>query len=81
MNDVMWEYEPFKERCISRYLGGYETYGIRVTGAHRLTGMRILHTMHDVHCELAAVRALVSLCNGLSLELCHLVDVISDFIP
>lgn len=81
MSDVLWEYEPIKESGFSRYIGSYETYGIRITGTNRLTDTRMLYIIHDVCCEYSVVQALVSQCNSLSLEYCHLADVIADFLP
>lgn len=80
MNELLWEYEVFRERCYLEDVGDYYTYGIRLAARHMPPDMQSGYTIHDVHCERDVVTELVTLCNTLELEPCHLLNVIEDWL-
>lgn len=69
-------YTVFSEAIDSPLLGSYVGYGIAATDAQGNT----LKTVHDITCDRGALEALVDQCNRYELSLCHLDDVIEDFL-
>lgn len=81
MNDcVSWSYQTFCRRYCCKEIGSYLSYGIRVIGTHRQSGIKVVREVHDVHPDDEVVSSLVALCNALELEPCHLNDVIRDWL-
>lgn len=73
---VKMTYSAFSEEIDSPILGKYRTYSIAVTDAE---GRRV-RTVHDVSQNREAIESLTAQCNRLALSLCHLDDVIEDFL-
>lgn len=69
-------YSVFSEETISSEHGKYIAYGIAVSDEQG----RLLRAVHDITCDRSALESLATLCNQLSLSLCHLDDVIEDFL-
>lgn len=69
-------YTVFSEEIDSPSLGRYRTCSIAVTDAEGL----LVRTVHDITPDREALEALAALCNELELSLCHLDDVIEDFL-
>lgn len=70
-DDERLSYAVFSEKFADRI-----AYGISVTDAWGKT----LQTVHDITCDRDSLEGLVNLCNRLGLALCHLEDVIEDFL-
>lgn len=60
----------------SEKVADYIAYGICVTDEQG----NLLKSVHDITCDAASLESLVVLCNRLELSLCHLDDVIEDFL-
>lgn len=69
-------YTLFTEELDSPDEGKYIAYGIEVSNGR---GER-LKTVRDITCDRSALEELVKLCNELDLALCHLDDVVEDFL-
>lgn len=69
-------YTVFAEVIDSSLLGHYCGYGISVIDEQG----SCLCTVHDITCEKERLEGLVNHCNCLHLSLCHLYDVIEDFL-
>ncbi len=68
-------YSVFSEEIETKELGKYRTYGIIALDDQG----NILKAVHDVSCDLSKLEPLVELCNRFQLSLCHLCDVVEDF--
>lgn len=68
-------YQTIMTRINHPDLGQIETYGIKATSPDGTA-----RTVPDVSTEREAVEALVARCNQGCLALCHLQDVIEDFL-
>lgn len=71
-------YRVVEENRYSFELGHYTTYGILVTCENG--GETKERLVSDVSTDQAALQKLVDLCNEGQLDICHLDDVIEDFL-
>lgn len=69
-------YSVFSELIDSPYLGKYLAYGIDAADERGC----LLKRVHDITCDRQALDDLVERCNRFDLSLCHLDDVIEDFL-
>lgn len=76
LGDEQWTYTVFSEVIVSSELGRYTAYGIEAADAQG----KLHRIVHDITCDRSALEALAALCNQLALSVCHLDDVIEDFL-
>lgn len=69
-------YSVFSEETDCECCGRYLTYGIAVTDGEG----NVLRCVHDITCDGDSLEALAALCTRLELSLCHLDDVIEDYL-
>lgn len=74
-----FQYACFKEHIFSEYVGGYDTFGIKVFQKTE-DGIKCINSISDVSIDSDLTKVLVKKCNEEQLDPIHLFDVVLDSI-